>query len=92
MRAVLSGASAVSESGTETLFVHGMAKVGVTVRQQVVIPGVGRVDGLIGERLVIELDSLAHHSDPRADRHRDALLSALGFRVLRFMYSQVVHS
>lgn len=92
VRALLRTASTRSESGSETLFAHGMAKVGVTVRQQVVIPGVGRVDALIGERLVIELDSFAHHSDPTADRHRDALLSARGYRVLRFMYNQVVHS
>jgi very-short-patch-repair endonuclease len=90
VRAVVGRASPRSESGTESLFAYGMARAGVTVRQQVVIPGVGRVDALIGERLVIELDSLAHHSDPTADRHRDALLSALGYRVLRFMYRQVV--
>lgn len=91
LRAVLDDASGRSESGTESLFVFGMARVGVEVRQQVVIAGVGRVDCLIGERLVIELDSFAHHSDPMADRRRDAALSAQGYRVLRFMYHQVVH-
>ncbi|HEY8317974.1 MAG TPA: DUF559 domain-containing protein [Amnibacterium sp.] len=69
-----------------------MAKLGVLVQQQVAIEGVGFVDCLIGERLVIELDSIAHHSDPTADRHRDALLSALGYRVLRFMAKQVDES
>jgi very-short-patch-repair endonuclease len=91
-RAILRGAGSRSESGSETLFAYGMARLGVSVRQQVVIPGVGRVDALIGDRLVIELDSVAHHSDPAADRHRDALLSARGYRVLRFMYNQVVHA
>lgn len=91
LRAAFGDASGLSESGTESLFVFGMARVGVEVRQQVVIPGVGRVDCLIGERLVVELDSYAHHSDPAADRRRDAALSARGYRVLRFMYDQVVH-
>jgi hypothetical protein len=90
LRAVLADATGLSESGTESLFVFGMARAGVEVRQQVVIEGVGRVDCLIGERLVIELDSFAHHSDPMADRRRDAALSARGYRVLRFMYHQVV--
>jgi very-short-patch-repair endonuclease len=90
VRRVLAAASGASESGSESAFVHRMARIGVRVRQQVVIPGVGRVDGLIGERLVIELDSYRYHSDPAADRHRDALLSSLGYRVLRFMYSQVM--
>jgi hypothetical protein len=90
LRAALAGASGLSESGTESLFVFGMARAGIDVRQQVVIEGVGRVDCLIGERLVIELDSFAHHSDPMADRRRDAVLSARGYRVLRFMYHQVV--
>ncbi|MDQ1531959.1 MAG: hypothetical protein QOE37_2064 [Microbacteriaceae bacterium] len=90
VRRHLGHASGASESGTESLFVYRMAHAGVLVRQQVIIPGVGRVDCLIGERLIVELDSLAHHSDPTADRRRDALLSARGYRVLRFMYSQVV--
>lgn len=46
-----------------------MAEIGVTVRQQVMIDG-HRVDGLIGDRLVIQLDVFAHHSDaaPRSRR------------------------
>jgi very-short-patch-repair endonuclease len=85
----LLSASGSSESGTESVFVFRMARLGVLVQQQVPIEGVGRVDCLIGERLVIELDSRRHHSDPTEDRHRDALLSAMGYRVLRFMYEQV---
>ena len=69
-----------------------MARRGVLVQQQVPIEGVGRVDCLIGERLGIELDSMEHHGDPAEDRHRDALLSAMGYRVLRFLYEQVFFS
>jgi very-short-patch-repair endonuclease len=90
VRAELSKATTLSETGSESIFVYRMSLIGILVRQQVSIPGVGRVDGLIGDRLIIEIDSRAFHCDPAADRHRDALLSALGYRVLRFMYSQVM--
>lgn len=91
-RRALEQASPLSGSGTETLFVHRIRRAGVAVRQQVPFPGVGYVDCLIGERLVVELDSIAHHSDPTVDRQRDAVLSAIGCRVLRFMGGQVLHS
>lgn len=90
VRRVLERASDRSESGSETVFAHRMAQAGVVVQQQVIIPGVGRVDALIGDRLIVELDSHAHHSEAAADRERDARLSALGYRVLRFMYRQVM--
>lgn len=62
---------------------------GVRVRQQVQI-GPDRVDFVLGERLVVEIDSVAHH-DPTEDTKRDARLSVRGYRVLRFMYSQIVN-
>ena len=77
-----------SESGTESMFRFGMLAEGIPFRQQVRI-GADRVDFLLGDRLVIEIDSLAHH-DPKKDRERDARLSILGYRVLRFLYHQVV--
>ncbi|THG29792.1 endonuclease domain-containing protein [Naasia lichenicola] len=90
LRAIMATASHRSDSGTESLFVYRMSQLGIPVRQQVRVDGVGYIDCLIGERLVIELDSIAHHSDPTNDRRRDARLSALGYRVLRFMYHQVM--
>jgi very-short-patch-repair endonuclease len=51
------------------------------------------VDFVIGERLVIEVDGAEYHTDPvrfEADRRRDALLSARGYRVLRFSYRLVI--
>jgi very-short-patch-repair endonuclease len=62
------------------------------MRCQVPLPGAGRVDFLIGTRLVVEVDGYTYHSDParfESDRRRDARLSALGYRVLRFSYRQV---
>lgn len=84
-------ANDLSESGTESLVKLMLLRLGVPFRQQVAIPGVGRVDFLLGEHLVVEVDSKQHHSNPYADRKRDAALSILGKRVLRFMYSQVVY-
>ena len=90
-RHALLSADGVCESGTETLF--WMRTRYQCHRRQVWIPGVGRVDFLFGERLVIEIDGEEYHSDPvafEADRRRDALLSAWGYRVLRFSYRQVM--
>lgn len=89
VRRLLGGAGRGSESGTESVFRYRIARAGVSVRQQVWIGGV-RVDCLIGERLVVEIDSRRHHADATADRQRDALLSALGYRVLRFDYFLVM--
>lgn len=84
----------VCESGLEGLWWFRMRGRLPGIRRQVLIPGVGRVDFLIGERLIIEVDGAEYHTDPDAferDRRRDAVLSALGYRVLRFSYQQVVH-
>jgi very-short-patch-repair endonuclease len=57
------------------------------------IAGVGRVDFVIGDRLVVEVDSEQYHTDPakyEGDRRRDAALSILGLRVLRFSYHQIM--
>jgi len=83
----------VCESGTETLTWHRLRPFNFTMRRQVTIPGIGRVDFVIGRRLVIEVDGLEYHVDPErfeADRRRDARLSAINYRVLRFSYKQVM--
>ena len=89
VRRLLSGAGRGSESGTESVFRYRIGKVGVAVRQQVRI-GTVRVDCLIGDRLVVEIDSRRFHADATTDRARDAMLSALGYRVLRFDYFLVM--
>jgi very-short-patch-repair endonuclease len=81
----------LSESGTESMVKLMLLRLMIPFRQQVVIDGVGRVDFVVGDRLVIEVDSKEHHGDAYRDRKRDALLSIAGYRVLRFMYSQIVH-
>jgi very-short-patch-repair endonuclease len=79
-----------SESGSESALKLILLRLGVPFRQQVPISGVGRVDFLLGDHLVIEVDSKTHHASPYADRKRDAMLSVSNRRVLRFMYSQVM--
>jgi very-short-patch-repair endonuclease len=85
---VLRTCASKSESGTESMFAFRMRESGIAFRQQVWI-GPDRVDFVIGERLVVEIDSLEFH-DPTVDCLRDCRLSIGGYRVLRFMYSQIV--
>ena len=90
---LLPAPDARSESGIESLTRIRLAKYRLPIRSQVNIPGVGRVDFLIGERLVVEVDGAEYHTDPvqfEADRRRDAVLSRLNYRVLRFSYRQVM--
>ncbi len=42
-------------------------------------------------RLVVEVDGARWHPDPRRDRQRDNALTALGWRVLRYAWADVVH-
>ncbi|MEO6957567.1 MAG: DUF559 domain-containing protein [Antricoccus sp.] len=83
-----------SESGTETLTRFRLRSCGIDSIPQVVIPGIGRVDLLVGRRLVIECDSRAHHTGTLAyesDRRRDRVLVARGFLVVRLSYHQVLY-
>jgi very-short-patch-repair endonuclease len=82
-----------SESIIESLARVRLHQRGVRLRTQVPIARGIRVDLLVGARLVIELDGREFHAGTESfdrDRRRDARLSALGFRVLRFSYHQVV--
>lgn len=42
-------------------------------------------------RLVVEVDGARWHQEPQRDRSRDNALAALGWRVLRFTWREVVH-
>ncbi|MGD7707809.1 DUF559 domain-containing protein [Microlunatus sp. Y2014] len=83
-----------AESGTESLARLRLRALRLPVRVQVPIAGVGRVDLLVGRRLVIEIDSRAHHTGTEnhsRDRTRDRRLVALGYLPVRLTYHQVVH-
>lgn len=90
-RRLAAEASVLSDSGIETRFLVLMRSIGVAVRQQVALVG-HPVDGLIGRRLVVQLDGFAHHqaADRRRDLRHDAELAVRGFTVLRFDYYQVL--
>ena len=82
-----------AESGTETLVRLRLRRRKVELRTQVTIADVGRVDLLVGERLVIEVDSKEHHTGEeryQADRRRDLELRALGYIVVRLTYRDVM--
>lgn len=92
-RGYLQHIDGVCESGTESLVWFRLRPFRLSIVRQVRIDGVGRVDFLVGQRLVVEADGAEYHTDPiqfERDRHRDAVLSRLGYRVLRFSYRQIM--
>jgi very-short-patch-repair endonuclease len=82
-----------SQSGTESIVRVQLRRHGVKVRTQARIRGVGCVDLLVGDRLVIECDSVAYHDGYQSERdyERDQQLLAQGYLVLRLKYSHVIH-
>ena len=94
-KTLLGRCDARSDSGMETIARVVLRDAGLAVRCNVPVSGVGWVDLLVEDRVVVELDGFEHHGSRRVfaqDRRRDRALAALGFRVLRFTYDEVVHS
>lgn len=105
LRWLLGFARTDADSGLESLIRLRLHKLGISVRTQVRIDGVGEVDFVIGDRLIIEADGKQNHDDdhdgdddqrPRTSlRHkdlmRDARAAALGYETLRFNYAMIVH-
>lgn len=92
-RDIAEAVGGLSDSGLETILVTRLRAVGLPVRKQVVIAG-RPVDGLIGERLVVQADGWEFHSSPaqrRRDVAHDAELRLRGFTVLRFSSDQIMH-
>jgi very-short-patch-repair endonuclease len=92
-RRVVGLADGRSQSGIETLTRLRLRSLGIRLRVQVAVEGVGRVDILVGDRLVIELDGDAWHStveQRETDRRRDSALVALGYLVIRAGYWRVL--
>ncbi|WP_431801980.1 endonuclease domain-containing protein [Microbacterium sp. bgisy203] len=83
----------LADSGLEVLVCAPLRRLGVQVRQQVVLAG-KPVDVLVGRWLVIQIDGWAHHSSSAQrskDIAHDAELRLRGYTVLRFSYAQVVY-
>lgn len=82
-----------ADSGLESLLRFRLRSRGLEIRSQVEVPGVGRVDVVIGDRLIVEVDGVVGHtgSARHKDLLRDAVAAAHGFLTLRFDYALVVH-
>jgi very-short-patch-repair endonuclease len=90
-RRLVGEATDLSHSGLETTVATRLARIGVRMRQQVWIEG-HHVDGLIGDRLVIQIDGYRHHKDAaqrRSDIAHDRALRLLGYTVLRYDYAEI---
>jgi very-short-patch-repair endonuclease len=82
-----------ADSGLESLVRMRLHAAGITAIPQFPVSGVGRVDLLIGDRLIIECDGYQFHDDPTSrarDRRRDLALLARGYLVVRLDYDQIV--
>lgn len=91
LRRLLEVCTPYADSGLETLFRTRLSFLRTSIRSQVWILG-HRVDLLIGDCLVIQLDGATHAGAQRdADNLHDARLKLEGYHVLRFGYTQVMH-
>ncbi len=93
-RRILARADARSQAGTETLVRLRLRAIGILLGIQIQIRGAGRVDLLIGDRLVIECDGHEWHwleDSYEKDHERDAVLVQRGYLVLRLTYNQIVN-
>ena len=76
-----------AESPGESLARLDCVERGLAVHPQRFIAGVGRVDLVVEDQVVVEVDGRAHHSDPEAfvrDRRRGRRVVGGGMPVLRF--------
>ena len=81
-----------ADSGLESLLRLRLHLLGITVQTQVSIGGVGTVDFVIGDRLIVETDGTTHDGPNRhRDLVRDAMAASLGFLTLRFDTAMIIH-
>lgn len=91
-RRVREACGALSDSGIESIPVVRLARIGITVRQQVYIDG-HHVDGLIGDRLIYQVDGYSFHKSAAQrgkDIAEDRRLTLMGYTVLRYDYAQIM--
>lgn len=92
-RAVLDYVIPRADSILEVLANYHFRKANLHIRRHVEMPGVGEVDFLIEDCLVVETDG-ASHLEPRQvkkDRSRNNATVVGGHLCLRFGYAEVVH-
>ncbi|RQP03853.1 MAG: DUF559 domain-containing protein [Paracoccus sp. BP8] len=90
-RRVLELCTPFSDSGLETLFKTRLRWLRVPIRAQIWLHG-HRVDFLIGNRLIVQIDGKQHGGDQKVSYYRhDARLELRGYKVIRVGYAQVMH-
>lgn len=91
-RRVLAATDPFADSGLETYVRLRLRWLGVTIRAQSWILG-HRVDFLLGERLVLQIDGGHHTGRQRTqDIAHDAQLQLRGYTVIRLGYGQIMDS
>ena len=91
-RRAIGRVSALAGSGSETRVRRYLERRGVQVREQVPVFDGGRVDLLVGDRLIIECDSFRHHGERsryHLDRSRDRASLVEGCLVLRLTWEDI---
>lgn len=91
-RRVVALVNPLADTGIESIPRVRFGRLGITMVPQVLIDG-HHVDGLIGQRLVMQFDGYGPHSDRvqrNRDLHEDARLIVQGYSVLRFSRDQVL--
>jgi very-short-patch-repair endonuclease len=90
-RELLEEATPFADSGLETVVVPRLRWLGLPMRRQIWIAG-HRVDLLIGENLVFQIDGGHHVGEQRTrDIEHDARLMLKGYHVIRVGYDQVMN-
>ncbi|NYI40298.1 type IV toxin-antitoxin system AbiEi family antitoxin domain-containing protein [Demequina lutea] len=80
-------ASGAAESPLETVARAAFVTAGLSVKEQVIVPGVGRVDLVVEDTVAVELDGWEFHRSRDAferDRTRDRLMLTRNLPVMRF--------
>lgn len=90
--ALLDRVDARAESGLESLMRVRLQDLGLRVRSQVRVAGVGRADLEVEGAVMVETDGDRWHDEKvtTRDRRRDAGFTRAGRTVLHFRYAQVV--
>ncbi len=90
-RRLLDDARPFADAGTESIIFTRLKWLRLPMRRQASVLG-HRVDLLIGERLIIQVDG-GHHVDRQraSDNEHDARLQLAGYHVIRVTYWQLMH-
>lgn len=93
IRALLEGMSRKTASPLEVCARYNLLASGLPVQREVTVAGVGRVDFLVGDRLIVEIDGYEFHSgraEYRNDRDRWNRATARGFITLRITAEMIL--